>query len=194
MANHIETLARNDGKMRSMDTGRFMLWLFIVSSVMFFAGLTSAYLVKRAAGNWLSFPLPVIFSYTAILSFLSSFSAHLSYLSAKKNNTWALQAFSLITILLGVFFLMGQYMGWQSLVSEHVYFVGNAAGSFVYVVSGTHALHALVGTMLFLVMVVRIFFSRWRGGNLKFVQLSAIYWHFVGFLWIYLYGFLSFTR
>ena len=76
--------SRGETTLPAADAKGFMLQLFIVSSIMFFAALTSAYLVKRAAGQWFSFPLPSIFSYTAVLSIVSSVSAQLSLVSAKK--------------------------------------------------------------------------------------------------------------
>ena len=35
-----------------------LLWIGIGAIVMFFAGLTSAYIVRKAEGNWLEFILP----------------------------------------------------------------------------------------------------------------------------------------
>ena len=58
----------------SMDPKKFILWLFIVSIIMLFASQTSAYLVRRAEGNWLEFTVPVIFSYSTVVLVLSSIS------------------------------------------------------------------------------------------------------------------------
>ena len=84
-------------------------------------------------------------------------------------------------------------MGWQALIANHVYLVGHTSASFVYVVSGAHALHALVGVLLFLGVGLRAFLGL-KKKETKYVQLSTIYWHFVGLLWVYLYAFLSLAR
>jgi uncharacterized membrane protein YhdT len=72
----------------AMQPKKFALWLFIVSIVMLFAALTSAYIVKQADGNWLSFELPGAFLLSTGIIALSSFTMHLAYLAAKKRRTW----------------------------------------------------------------------------------------------------------
>jgi cytochrome c oxidase subunit III len=56
----------------SMNPKKFILWLFIVSILMLFAAMTSAYLVRRAEGNWLEFTIPPIFTYSTIVLVVSS--------------------------------------------------------------------------------------------------------------------------
>ena len=63
---------------------KFVTWLFVLSSLMCFAGLTSAYIVRKAEGNWKIFDLPEAFYYTTVLILLSSITLHLSLRSAKK--------------------------------------------------------------------------------------------------------------
>src|SRR5690606_22712129 len=117
----------------SMDPVKFMVWLLLLASVMLFASQTSAYLVKRAEGNWLEFTIPGIFTYSTIVLVLSSVTMHWAYLEAKKDNFSKLKLAVAVTFLLGVVFLAMQVLGWGKLVEMNVYFVGNLAGSFFYV-------------------------------------------------------------
>jgi len=73
-------------KTMSMDPKRFLLWMFMVSIVMIFASLTSAYIVRQAEGNWLAFDLPNILWYSTAILLLSSVTAQLAYRSAKHDN------------------------------------------------------------------------------------------------------------
>jgi cytochrome c oxidase subunit III len=63
----------------SMHPKKFALWLFIVSVVMVFAGMTSAYIVRQSEGNWLDFELPTVFWYTSATIVLSSISIQWAY-------------------------------------------------------------------------------------------------------------------
>ncbi len=178
------------GRVRSMNPLKFAMWLFIISVTMIFASMTSAYIVKKAEGDWLLINFPELFKLTSVLIVLSSASLHFAYISAKRNNLLNIRLGLIITALLALGFVIGQYMSWGELVAQGVYFVGNPAGSFVYVFTGLHVLH-LVGGLIFLIIVVyRAFKYEVHSKNLNAIEMCATYWHFLGGLWLYLYIFL----
>lgn len=178
----------------SMHPKKFLMWLFIVSIVMIFASLTSAYLVRKAEGNWLEFDLPVIFWYSTAVLAVSSVTMHLSYWAAKKDNFSLLRIAISITFVLGLAFLYMQVEGWQQLVDMNVYLVGNPSGSFVYVISGLHGVHIIMG----LVILAFAFVAAWRlkvhAKALTQIQICATFWHFLDVLWIYLFLFLLYNN
>ena len=132
----------------SVNPKKFLLWLFIVSITMMFAAFTSAYLVRKAEGNWLEFQLPTLFWYSTAVLITSSIGMHIAYIAAKKDNFNLLRITISITFALGLLFLYMQWMGWQQLVALNVYFVGNPSGSFVYVLSGMHGVHIISGLIV----------------------------------------------
>ncbi len=175
----------------AMHPKKFALWLFIVSIVMLFAALTSAYIVKQADGNWLSFELPGAFLASTIVIALSSASLHLAYLAAKKDELGKVKVMVLLTLFLGILFLFSQYYSWSQLVEMNVFFVSNyASGSFIYVFTGLHGAH-LIGGLIFLLIT---FWSALKLGvhskKLLLIEMCMTYWHFLGGLWLYLYIFL----
>lgn len=174
----------------SVNPRKFILWLFIVSILMLFASFTSAYLVRRAEGNWLEFTVPVIFGYSTVVLVLSSLTMHWAYLAAKKDNFNALRIAISITFALGMVFLYMQFQGWVELVRNNVYFVGNPAGSFIYVFTGMHAFHLISGLIVLVFALVAAFRLRIHAKSLEQVQVASTYWHFLDILWIYLYFFL----
>ena len=121
-------------KTLSMHPLKFALWLFIVSIVMMFAALTSAYIVRQAEGDWLIYELPTIFLINTIILVSSSVTMHIAYIAARKDNFKTLRVAMVLTALLAIAFLVGQFMAWGELVNIEVYFVGNPAGSFLYVI------------------------------------------------------------
>jgi cytochrome c oxidase subunit 3 len=175
---------------RSVNPRIFTMWLFIVSIIMLFAAFTSAYLVRKAEGNWVEFQMPSLFSYSTGVLILSSISMHYSLLAAKKDQFNALRMSISITFVLGLLFLVMQFYGWIQLVEMNVYFVGNPSGSFVYVLSGLHGLHLVSGLIVLIFALVAAFRLKINAKQLTQIKICATYWHFLDALWLYLFVFL----
>jgi cytochrome c oxidase subunit 3 len=176
---------------RSVNPRKFIVWLFIVSIVMLFASLTSAYIVRQSDGNWLKFRLPDIFRITTGIIILSSVTMQMAYRSAKRDELGRIKIFLSVTMALGLLFLAGQYYSWVQLVSQDVFFAGNPAGSFVYVFTGLHAIHLLSGLIFLMIMLGGSFSYKVHSKNLVSMEMCATYWHFLGGLWVYLFIFLN---
>ncbi len=174
----------------SMHPKKFAMWLFIVTVVMIFAAMTSAYIVRQSEGNWLEFDLPQSFWLTSGIILLSSATMHWAYVSAKRDNLKSLRIAMIATTLLGVAFLIGQYLAWGDLVAMDVYFVGNPGGSFVYVLSGLHAAHLIGGVVFLLITLVNVLRYRVHAKSMDQIEMCATYWHFLDGLWLYLFVFL----
>ena len=178
----------------AMNPKKFALWLFIVTVIMIFAALTSAYIVRQAEGNWFVFDLPQLFWINTGIILASSLTMHWAYLSAKRDNLETVKTATIITTVLGLAFLVGQYMAWGSLVASKVYFVGNPSGSFVYVLSGLHGLHIVGGVVFLLILLGSTWKYKVHSKNLNLIEMCATYWHFLGGLWLYLFVFLLLNR
>ncbi len=183
-------MVRDSKATLSMHPKKFAMWLFIVTVVMIFAAMTSAYIVRQSEGNWLEFDLPQTFWLTSGIILLSSITMHWAYLSAKRDNLKSLRIAMVITTVLGVAFLIGQYMAWSDLVAMDVYFVGNPGGSFVYVLSGLHAAHLIGGVVFLLITLVSVFRYRVHAKSMAQMEMCTTYWHFLDGLWLYLFVFL----
>lgn len=188
MKNQEELLAANET--RSVNPKVFTMWLFIVSIIMLFAAFTSAYLVRKAEGNWVEFDLPNLFYYSTFVLLGSSASMHFAYLAAKKDQFNALRISISITFVLGLLFLVMQFYGWIQLVEMNVFFVGNPSGSFVYVLSGLHGLHLVSGLIVLIFALVAAFRLKINAKQLTQIKICATYWHFLDALWLYLFVFL----
>lgn len=174
----------------SMNPRKFILWLFIVSIIMLFAAMTSAYLVRRAEGNWLEYEIPAVFSYSTVVLIVSSLTMHWAYWAAKKDNFNTLKIAITITFVAGIAFLYMQFQGWVALVDQKVFFVGNPAGSFLYVFTGLHAFHLISGLFVLLFALKASFQLRIHAKSLDQIEIAAAYWHFLDILWLYLFLFL----
>ena len=170
-----------------------LLWIGIGSIMMFFAGLTSAYVVRKPQGNWDEFTLPDWFLYSTIIIIASSLSLVAAKL--KINNQKISTNLVFVTFLFGIIFSYFQVMGWKDLTDQGVYLTGvgsNVSGSFLYVITLAHLVHLIGGVIAILIMAVKSARGKYSQKDCLGFDLTAIYWHFVGILWIYLFLFLKF--
>ena len=174
----------------SMHPKKFALWLFLVTVMMIFAAFTSAYIVRQSEGNWLEFDLPQSFWITSVIILLSSVTMHWAYYSAKRDQIRNVKIAMGITVVLGIAFLVGQFIAWGDLVDMNVFFVGNPAGSFVYVLSGLHAAHLISGVIVLLITLVSAIRYKIHAKRMDQIEMCATYWHFLDGLWLYLFVFL----
>ena len=185
-------LVENPRRPLSVHPHKFALWLFIVSIIMIFASLTSAFIVKQGEGSWLDYSLPSMFWFTTSVIIVSSVLLQWGYFAAKRNQFTRLTTLLAATTVLGLVFLVGQWLSWGQLVDMEVYFVGNPAGSFIYVLTGLHAFHLISGIIFLIVVLISSIKHKVHSRNLVRMEMCTTYWHFLGALWVYLFLFLVF--
>jgi len=173
---------------------KFTLWVGIGSLVMMFAGLTSAYIVKRNQANWQTFDLPMLFWYSTVVIILSSGTIYLAEKAFKQREMLKYRNLLGVTVLLGVLFIVLQGLGFQQLWANGITLQASVSYSFLYVIVGLHAAHVLGGILAMLLLFVKTFSTKKRNYNSVPVELVSTYWHFVDILWIYLLIFLMMIR
>jgi len=174
----------------------FGLLAACASMTMMFLGFMSAYVVREAAGNWYEFPLPNMFFVSAGVILLSSITLHASYRSFLNKNESAYKGLMILAAILGVAFLVLQYMGWLQMMEMDLQLTTNPSTSFIYVISFVHAAHVVAGLGVLVVALVHAFALPMRvteKRKLRF-ELSLIFWHFVDFLWIFLLIFFTLSK
>ncbi|MBC8112052.1 MAG: cytochrome c oxidase subunit 3 [Verrucomicrobia bacterium] len=174
----------------SMNPLKFALWLFIATIVMMFAAWTSAFLVRRAEGEWLNFQMPFIFSISTFIILLSSGTMQWAYFSARKDNLNTAKIAMTITMLLALAFFVTQYLGWQALEAQSVFFSGNPSGSFFYLLTVAHAVHLVSGIVFIVAVIIMTFQYKIHAKSMLWMDMCTSYWHFLDFLWVYLFAFL----
>ncbi|HXI00985.1 MAG TPA: cytochrome c oxidase subunit 3 [Sphingobacteriaceae bacterium] len=172
---------------------KFLMWLFVISSFMLFAALTSGFIVYAAGSpeRGLKTLLPNGFIYSTAVIILSSVTMHLAYTSAKKLQFNKQKLYLVLTILLGVLFFFLQLLAWKTLIKQGIYFVNfNASQSFVYVFTGAHLVHIFAGLLMLINSLSGVIKNIPQIRNLFRLEVTSIFWHFIDILWIYLYVFL----
>ncbi len=165
---------------------KFTLWVAMASIIMMFAGLTSAFIVKSNQANWIEVQTPVAFWFSTATIILSSITIQMALRAFKQRSMQQYRLLLVVTWVLGVGFVVLQYVGFQWLWQHGVRFVGAGAGQFLYIIAGLHALHVIGGLVALTVILLRTFFSKIRSYNAVPVEIISTYWHFVDILWLYL--------
>lgn len=181
-------------KPMAMHPQKFGMWIFMASVFILFMALTSAYIVRRAEGNWVFFELPSLFYSTTVVIILSSITMQWAYFAAKKDNLERVKILVTFTSLLGLVFLVGQFLGWRELITNRIFLVGNPSGSFVYIISGLHGVHLISAVVFLLIVLYSTFNYKVHSKNLARIEMCTTYWHFLGGLWLYLFVFLILYR
>ena len=176
---------------------KMMLWFGIISLIMSFAGWTSAFVVSSSRPDWVAdFKLPNAFLISTILIVLSSITFYLAKRALKNDNRQLTTIFLLATLILGIGFIINQFVGFQEIINAGYNFTGptsNITMSYVYLIAMVHILHAAVGLICLLVVIYNHFKQRYTSENMLGLELAGTFWHFVDILWVYLFLFLSFV-
>jgi cytochrome c oxidase subunit 3 len=174
-----------------------LLWIGIVSIVMLFAGLTSAYVVRAQNGNWQVFELPSILIISTAIIITSSLTMMLAQFAIKKDKFQLTSIYLFLTLVLGFSFFYTQIQGWKELSQQGIYFAGkysNASGSFLIVIAFLHLAHMVGGLIALFVSLTKSLLKKYSSSDSLGIELTAIYWHFLDVLWVYLFFFLYFYR
>ena len=176
---------------------KFVLWVAMGSIVMMFAGLTSAYIVKKSQANWLEYSLPVVFWYSTLAILLSSVTINLALKAFKAREMKQYRTLITITALLGLLFMGLQITGFANLEASNIPLFGsksNSATSFLGVITILHMIHVLGGVVALLIIFIKAYVSKVKNYSSLPIEIISTYWHFVDFLWIYLFIFFNWLR
>jgi len=173
---------------------KFTLWIAIGSITMMFAGLTSAYIIKRNQPNWLEFDLPVVFWYSTAAIVASSITIWLAVRAFRQSEMAKYRQRLVATFFLGIAFVALQVTGFVQLWNQGLTMTKNVSISFLYPIIGLHALHVAGGVIALLVMFLKAFSRRQKSYSAVPIEMMSTYWHFVDLLWIYLLFFLLMIR
>jgi cytochrome c oxidase subunit 3 len=176
---------------------KFTMWVAIGSIIMMFAGLTSAYIVKRSQAGWVMIDIPLAFWFSTLVILVSSVTVQLAVRSSRERDMPGYRKWMVATAVLGTAFLILQTKGFMDLRAQDIRLVGagsNASHSFLLAIAGLHGLHVLGGVAALLVIAWRVVRTRTRTYSSVPAEVISTYWHFVDVLWIYLILFFNWMR
>ncbi len=191
-------MTNEEYKSRSARSYKLLLIFAMISMTMMFAGLTSALVVSKSRPDWLTnFEMPTSFFYSLVLILGCSVTIHFAKKSIQKDNQKATSLYLLATLALGLGFVFSQLKGFDQLFDSHLYPTGGSGSitiSFLYVLVYVHLAHLSGGVISLLIIIYNHFKQKYNSSQFLGIELGAMYWHFLDFLWIYLFLFLYFFK
>jgi cytochrome c oxidase subunit 3 len=192
------TMTVDEHKARTARSYKLILLFAMVSMTMMFAGLTSAFVVSKSRVDWLKdFQLPTAFYISTIVIIGCSVTFHLAKKAIQKDNKSLTTTLLLATLALGVLFVILQFVGFGQIVESGYYFTGAESSittTFLYIVTLMHLLHLAGGLISLLIIIYNHFKQKYNSSQTLGIELGAMYWHFLDFLWVYLFVFLYFFK
>jgi cytochrome c oxidase subunit III len=166
------------------------IWVGVFAIAMSFAAFTSALFVREGTTDWAHLALPRVLYFNTVVLLASSLALEkarrvLTEESSRERSANKAGWWVLLTLLLGLGFCVGQFLAWRELRAEGVYLATNPNSSFFYLLTFLHAMHVLVGILVLAYLAARL----WAGRGMVrrgLFENTAVYWHFMGVLWVYL--------
>jgi cytochrome c oxidase subunit III len=184
------------------ETGKLGMWIFLFTELFLFGGLFLVYAVFRAkysadfhaAAAELN---ALIGTLNTVFLLTSSMTVAMSLTAMQKNNRNLALFLVFVTLLLAALFMMNKYFEWshkfhfklypgsevlKNLPHGELLFFG-----LYYMMTGLHALHVLVGMVLLSINMVKIKTGRVNKMHYLLLENSALYWHLVDLIWIFIF-------
>jgi cytochrome c oxidase subunit 3 len=172
------------GSRRVSFTG---LYVLLAASTMVFAALTSALVVRRGlSDDWASMAKPNILWLNTAVLLASSAALEMARHALKAERRGRFNTWWSVGTALGLLFLGGQWLAWQQLKDAGVFISSNPSSSFFYVLTASHAFHLLGGVIALIYVDAQALTFRLGPAKRTAVDISAVFWHFLDGIWLYL--------
>ncbi len=192
---------RDDGSERPSrraipaESYRLGVYFALGAILMLFVGFVSAYIYRQGLSfDWVPLRAPRVLWFDTAILLISSFTFELARRSLQEDDLSAFERWLGATTMLGVVFLGGQYAAWRQLQAQGIYLGTNPHSSFFYLLTGAHGLHLLGGVLVLGYVMYGALHQRYSPKKAIAVDCSAIYWHFMDGLWLFLFVLLFLWR
>jgi len=182
------------------NQSRILTGFLLLVVMMTFGGLMAAYVViaTNRGLEWRPFDLPIQVWISTLLIILSSIAYHFAKTSTDRNNQPTAKKWLLLTTVLGAAFISSQISAWLALTGAGYHVRGNPYAGFFYILTAVHAVHVLGGISALGAVLLRSWRPTEQLGEVErrrgMAQVVGWYWHFMGLLWIVLFGLLGFWK
>ncbi|OFV98628.1 MAG: hypothetical protein A3F68_09260 [Acidobacteria bacterium RIFCSPLOWO2_12_FULL_54_10] len=169
---------------RAYRTG---MWFSMLGICMFFLAFTSSYIVRSGlSDDWVPVAIPSLMWWTTLLLIASSLTMEKTRRALSSGHRAELNQWLGATLLLGFGFLVGQVAVWRELASRGVFLTTNPSSSFFYLLTASHGIHLLGGVLALLYIAREAWLYRLGPAKRTLVEVTAMYWHFMDGLWVYI--------
>lgn len=178
------------------------MWLFLFTELLFFGGMFLLYSVFRS-----QYPAEfhvsaqeenlLLGSINTAVLLTSSLTIAVAIAAVRQGNKIFSLCMQVVTIMLGVCFLIIKYFEWFAKISKGIYpdspaLLNHGKGdilffSLYYVMTGIHGIHVVIGVIVIFIMSIYTWRNIIDRDNFAKLENTGLYWHFVDIVWIYLF-------
>ena len=179
---------------------RIGMWVALASILMLFVALTSAYIVRQVPAwnggidDWIPLQMPQVMWANTAAILLSSLTMELARRALDRRDYHGLNRWLVLTTLLGIGFLVGQYVAWKQLAAQGIYVNTHPHSSFFYLMTSVHGAHLVGGIIALTYVTINALRLRIGVQKRNAVKVVTLYWHFMDGLWVYLFLLLFFWK
>lgn len=185
----------DNGERRRRRAYRTGIWIALAPMLMLFAAFGSSYIVRRGlSDDWRPLRLPAVLWLNTALLLLSSVTLERARTRLKQPFALGFTRWWAVTTALGVAFVVGQLLAWWQLNRLGVYLASNPSSSFFYLLTAAHGVHLLGGLAALGYVTLRAAREVIGPGSRTAVDVTAVYWHFLGLLWVLIFALLIIWR
>lgn len=173
---------------------KLMMWVFIVTDALLFAGLLVGYGVMRSATEvWPDQNIAFDMNYITMMTFTlisSSATMACAVAAATVGNKKHVTMFLWLTILGGLAFLGMQVYEWSHFIHEGARLTSNPWGvpqfsACFFIITGFHGMHVTTGVTVLLIVAIRSAMGKYSAQG---VENAGLYWHFVDLVWVFVFA------
>ena len=194
----MESISIQEAYDKKAKTYKMLLYFGMISIIMIFAGLTSAFVVSKQRPDWFKdLVIPDTFTYSTIVLIISSITFFLAKKAIKANNTSLTTVYLLITLGLGLTFVYLQFKGLDLLFNQGLVPFGSSSKvtvSFFFFFVFVHVAHLFGGMISLIYVIYNHYKQKYNSSQCLGIELSGMYWHFMDFIWVYLFLFFYFFK
>ena len=179
---------------------RIGMWAALASIMMLFVALTSAYIFRYkwrgqdGGTDWVALTMPRVLWLNTVVILLSSLTVDIARRAFSSGAYGRFKRYMSLSTILGGVFLVGQFIAFKSLVAQGIFMRSNPHSSFFYLLTGLHGLHLIGGIAAMCFVTLKGIRRQFEEGRAAAVEITALYWHFMDGLWVYLFLLLFFWK
>jgi len=176
------------------NTKLIALTAFLAVVTSFFALIMSAYSLRMELGDWVPMTEPQLLWTNTLMLVVASGVFQWTRNAAVKGQEGRLKPGLLITGVLTLGFVLGQFVAWQQLQNSGQFITNNPSNAFFYFLTGAHAVHILGGLYVWGRATLKVVLGTGEASAIRrSIELCTIYWHFLLLVWLILFGLLLST-
>jgi cytochrome c oxidase subunit 3 len=176
-----------EGRGADRQASFIALFLLLAATGMVFAALTVAFWMRHGTSDdWIAMRKPPLLWVNTAVLLASSAVLDRARVALRSGRRDAFNRWWTAATALGIAFLAGQAVVWHQLANAGIFIASSPTSSFFYLLTAAHAVHVVGGVAALIYVDVQALRLRLGPAKRTMIDISAVFWHFLDGVWLYL--------